>query len=47
MDEQKHTEPEEERDQEQEQKLSDLEVPEEQGDVVKGGLEPPDGIHHR
>ena len=35
MDEQKRTDPQE---QEQEQKIDDLEVPDEQGDAVKGGL---------
>ena len=35
MDEQKRTDPQE---QEQEQKIEDLEVPDEQGEAVKGGL---------
>ena len=40
MDEQKRTDPQEpEQDQEQEQTLGDLEVPDEQGDAVKGGTD--------
>ena len=42
MDEQKRTDDPQE--QEQEQKIDDLEVPDEQGDAVKGGLPAPSEI---
>jgi len=40
MDEQKRTDP-QEQEQEQERKIDDLEVPDEQGDAVKGGQDRP------